>query len=614
MAFKYRRETIKEYKRASSLNGWFSHIFSSVSSTGCWDGQKRARLKRNNGMRRPLFLLLVGIVLILFAMLYACAGTSMPKDLAISGIVLNNEEQPITGAVVRIKATDIATTSDDQGGFILTDLSDTSSVFVTAWASGYYINGVEDIQPGDEDVRIILHAHHTTDNPDYTWLPSTFHEGQGENQGCAQCHSSAGTDLVLTLPADEWLLDAHSQSATNSIFLTMYSGTDMDGSQSPFTRYSYSRDYGRFPLPPDLTQPYYGPGYKLDFPETTGNCAACHLPAAAIDDAYGIDPATVSGTEADGISCDFCHKVWDVQLNPDTGLPYANMPGVLSFVFLRPPEGHQFFAGPLDDVAPGEDTFSPIQNLSQFCASCHYGTFWDTTIYNSFGEWLESPYSEPGTGRTCQDCHMPHTGATYFALPGEGGTERNPETIFSHLMPGASSIDLLQNAVTMSVDTRREGDDVIVEVVLVNDKTGHDVPTDSPLRQVILLVSATDGQGQPLVFRDGPTIPEWGGMGDASQGYYGGLPGKGYAKILMEIWTGITPSGAYWNPTSMVSDNRIPAFGTDTSTYTFAAPADDVAQVKVSLFYRRTFKQLMDWKSWDIADILMEQQTIRVEK
>jgi hypothetical protein len=46
-------------------------------------------------MRRPLFLLLVGIVLILLAMLYACAGTSMPKDHAISGVVLNDEEQPI---------------------------------------------------------------------------------------------------------------------------------------------------------------------------------------------------------------------------------------------------------------------------------------------------------------------------------------------------------------------------------------------------------------------------------------------------------------------------------------------------------------------------------------
>ena len=40
------------------------------------------------------------------------------------------------------------------------------------------------------------------------------------------------------------------------------------------------------------------------------------------------------------------------------------------------------------------------------CAPCHFGQFWGTQIYNSFGEWLDSSYSDPETGRTCQDCHM----------------------------------------------------------------------------------------------------------------------------------------------------------------------------------------------------------------
>jgi hypothetical protein len=176
-----------------------------------------------------------------------------------------------------------------------------------------------------------------------------------------------------------------------------------------------------------LSQPYYGPGYKLDFPNTSGNCAACHLPAAAIDNAYGIDPAKAAGVEKEGVACDFCHKVWDVRL-ASNGLPQPNMPGVLSFEFRRPPEGHQFFAGPFDDVAPGEDTYSPLQQQSRFCAPCHFGMFWDTTIYNSFGEWLESPYSAED-GKTCQDCHMPHLGATYFALPDKGAAERDPQAI-----------------------------------------------------------------------------------------------------------------------------------------------------------------------------------------
>ena len=46
----------------------------------------------------------------------------------------------------------------------------------------------------------------------------------------------------------------------------MYTGTDLDGNQSPLTRYGNNPDYGSFPLIPDPNQPYFGPGYKLIFP------------------------------------------------------------------------------------------------------------------------------------------------------------------------------------------------------------------------------------------------------------------------------------------------------------------------------------------------------------
>ncbi len=493
-------------------------------------------------------------------------------------------------------------------------------IFITAWTSGYYINGVADVQPGAANVKIILKIHHNTDNSNYAWLPSTFHEGQGENQGCAQCHSTIGTNLTISLPVDEWLLDAHAQSAVNPRFLTMYSGTNMEGDQSPLTRYGYIRDYGSFPLRPDWTQPYYGPGYKLDFPDTAGNCAACHMPAASINSPYGTDPTTVSGMDSEGIPCDFCHKVWDVKLNPESGLPFANMPGVLSYEFRRPPDEHQFFAGPFDDVAPGEDTFTPIQRQSQYCAPCHFGLFWDTIIYNSFGEWLDSPYSDPeqaknaglSSSRSCQDCHMPHLGATYFALQDKGGVLRDPQTIFSHRMPGASDETLLQNAVTLSVDAVRSGDQISVTVTILNDKTGHHVPTDSPLRQMILLVQAEGLDGTRLTQVDGPTVPAWGGVGDPEQGYYAGLPGQGYAKILMELWTEVSPTGAYWNPTRVVSDNRIQAMESDTSSFVFTAPTYGSVSIEVGLFFRRAFIELMDQKGWNDPDILMEQAIVTI--
>ncbi|MBI9045187.1 MAG: carboxypeptidase regulatory-like domain-containing protein [Anaerolineaceae bacterium] len=541
------------------------------------------------------------------ALMLSCC--SSPAD-SISGIVLDEDGKPLPGAVVRIKATEKETLTDLQGYFTLTDLTSDQPVFVTAWDSGYFINGVEDVLPGEKNVEIHLHAHHDNDNPDYDWLPSTYSSGLGEDQGCAECHSSQSSELDFSLPVDEWLLDAHSQSAVNPRFISMYLGQDIAGQQSPETRYSQGRDYGRFPLRPDPDQPYYGPGYKLNFPETDGNCAACHTPLASVDDPYSINPTQLSGVHKEGISCDFCHKVWDVILDPGTGFPYPNMPGVLSLEFRRPPDGHQFFAGPLDDVAPGEDTYSPIQRKSQYCASCHFGVFWDTTVYNSFGEWLESPYSDPETGKTCQDCHMPTLGVTHFALIEQGGVTRDPDTIFSHRMPGAADEELLQNALSMQVAADRGDDTIMISVSLTNDQTGHHIPTDSPLRNMILLVEAKDSAGEMLELSQGPLVPDWGGEGNPVDGYYAGLPGKGYAKILMEMWTEVSPTGAYWNPTQIISDNRLAAFETDESTYIFDTPSDEEITIKVTLLFRRAFIELMDQKQWDTPDIIMEEEIL----
>jgi hypothetical protein len=352
----------------------------------------------------------------------------------------------------------------------------------------------------------------------------------------------------------------------------------------------------------------------LDFPDTDGNCAACHVPAAAAKPggAYAADPNHLSTIESEGVFCEFCHKIGDVTLDPVTGLPYPNMPGVLSMRLYRPEADQQIFFGNFDDVTR-RVSYLPLEEESAFCAPCHFGVFWDTVVYNSFGEWLASPYSDAETGQTCQDCHMPIAGYDYFVYPEKGGLTRDPNRIFSHLMPGALDEELLRNAVALTTAARLEGDAVVVRVDITNDKTGHHVPTDSPLRHLILLVQATDGEGQTLPLQDGPTVPEWGGVGDPEHGYYAGLPGKGFARVLEELWTGISPSGAYWNPTQVLSDNRLAAMATDASTYTFAAPEKGPVTVEVTLLFRRAFIELMDQKGWDVPDIVMAQQTLALD-
>jgi nitrate/TMAO reductase-like tetraheme cytochrome c subunit len=552
-------------------------------------------------IRRSLFI----IHFSLFTALLVACGSAAPAG-TISGVVRDEEGAAVAGAVVRVQTTRQTTLADERGRF---SLSASNPLTLTAWSPGYFIGGGEqNFAPGSNTVELVLHRHAGQDNPDYQWVSA--YASAGSKSNCQNCHEDPqGQDR--NLPFSQWQQDAHAQAAQNPRFLTMYNGTDLQGNQSPPTRYGFSRDYGRFPLRPDESQPWFGPGYKLDFPGTDGNCAACHTPLAAANTPYGVNPAALDGVAAEGINCDFCHKVWDVTLNPETNLPYPDMPGVLSLEFRRPPEGHQFFAGPLDDVAPGEDTFSPLQTQSHLCAACHFGVFWDTVVYNSFGEWLASPYSNPETGKTCQDCHMPPSGATHFTRPDKGGLERSPETIYSHQMPGAADETLLQNAVTLSATARAEGGNLLVRVEIVNDKSGHSVPTDSPLRQVILLVQAIDAAGKPLKQSGGPVVPDWGGQGDPAQGYYAGLPGKGFAKILEELWTEISPSGAYWNPTRIVSDNRLQPFQPNVSEYAFALPNAEQATVTVTLLHRRAFKKLMDQKGWDSPDIVMARLVLR---
>lgn len=525
------------------------------------------------------------------------------QESSITGKVMDGSH-PVAGAVVRLQATAVHATTDEQGAFTL-DLAGQVTwpwARVTVFAPGYFIAGPFLLQRGQRDAVLRLQPHGVADDGNYAWLSGFASEGQDGN--CQRCHSQAG----LSLPFDEWQADAHSGSAKNRRFLSMYNGTDLSGrNQSPPTRFLDHKDYGRIPLPPDPEQPYYGPGFRLDVSDRAGNCAACHAPAAAIDTPYDTDPNHLGGVGLEGVGCDFCHKIWNVRLQTSTGLPYPNTPGVLSFEFRRPGRGKQFFAGPLDDVAPGEDTYSPLQNESRICAPCHVADFWGTRIYNSYGEWAESPYANPVGGQTCQDCHMPRRGANYIASPQKGGLWRDAKSVYSHRMPGADDAALLRDTASLAMRTIVMGRVLRVDVRVTNAKAGHHIPTDHPARNMLLVVSASDARGERLTLDTGPMIPEWGGVG-SDPADYGGRPGRGYAKVLEELWTQVTPSAAYWNPTVVRSDTRIPALGSDVSQYEFLLPsAGGPVRVEARLIFRRAFRALMKQKAWNVPDIVMGQ-------
>ena len=537
------------------------------------------------------FVVLSMTVLVLFSLWYALPA-EMQGSASVSGMVLREDGEPAVGATVRRQTATYSTQTGADGHFSLGGLVEGQCITVTAWLDGHYI-GWQVVTPTVSGVTITVRPYPKGDNEDYVWR-SALDPEEDPRFKCSHC--------MVAYP--EWDAGAHGQSAKNRRFFSMYNGTDVSGTLQA------------------------GVGYVLDFPGTAGNCATCHAPAAASGrqraftvDMNGLQP----GAEQEGVGCDFCHHIGGVYLNPATGLPYANAPGVLSYRFYRTYDPDVLFLGPLDDVTR-RVSFLPLEKKSQFCAPCHQFSFWGTPIYQSFREWLESPY--PAQGIECQTCHMPPETVPYFVYPDiPGSMMRDPSTLASHLDLGVKDAEFMQETVAMTVTAQISGTAVSVDVAITNVFAGHHVPTDYPGRNMILVVKATDAEGQELPLVSGPTVPEWGGVGSQPDDY-GGKPGKGYAKVLRDRETGEWPVVNYWKQAFIHSDNRIAAGATDGSHYEFELPAatgdrrmvraradkglPQAIQVRVeaTLLFRRLFIAQAREKGWDQPDIVMARREV----
>ena len=198
--------------------------------------------------------LLIPLILLLTSLSFYEAGEK------ISGIV-SNGSRSLPFARVRVKATQISATTDFNGRFALQGVNTSDSVVIAAWAEGYY-NGESKAIAGDTNLVVILTALPSKDDSSYQFIfpgPDTT-----SALSCGNCHAE-----VLM---NQWRTDAHGQSGTNPFFYAMYNGTDIKGN------------------------PNIGFGYKLDFPQTNGNCATCHMPAAALNNPWGVNPNEKTGT------------------------------------------------------------------------------------------------------------------------------------------------------------------------------------------------------------------------------------------------------------------------------------------------------------------------------
>lgn len=454
---------------------------------------------------------------------------------AICGSVVDDNGLLVSGALVRVQNTKIYTISNSNGEYCLEVPKQNKNV-LTAWASGYYIGGVEPDKSGSD---IALKPLPKKDHISYEWKASVKNQLQGditETEPCQQCHEQ----LV-----EEWTGDVHGTSHNNPLFKNIFSGQ------------------------PSGDEFHRRPRFLSDFPGAKNSCKVCHQPVA----------------ENRAIECDFCHKVLKVDTSPSLLLGRERMQ------FLRPAE-QELFLGSLDDVYQRDDSFHPLYQSSDFCASCHQGRFWNTDVYSDYQEWLASPYQAEGV--QCQDCHMKNKDRFLSADKEKEGLVRDVASLANHDFRITNEI--LKASIKLEVSFERQQGKVAVDIVVKNITAGHHVPGGSPLRHLVMIVDVSDENNNALQQLSGSVLPEW----LTREGEYrANQPGKVFAKLLKDAvnyssqlhtrkFTPMFPA-PFWRPTILHKDNRIPARSQNETHFLFEGSKSPVA-VSVKLYYRNIFK------------------------
>ncbi len=501
----------------------------------------------------PLLAALAGLAVFVVIRHGHPAGASLPtsRDDGLSGTV--RDTGPVAGACVRFKGTTVSAVTDADGSFRLPPRPAGASR-VTASHEGYLIAGAAaDASP----LALTLAPLPREDHEDYRWVSSVPGEG---SHNCGSCHE----ELYR-----EWSASAHARSATGKHFLNLYDGSDWDG------------------------RPNVGWSLLRDNPNGAGVCNSCHAPTMPFDADGYFDVRNAKGVAAQGVHCDYCHKIQGVG-DGQLGLSH----GRFNLRLLRPARGQLFF-GPLDDVDRGEDSFSPLYRDGRYCASCHEGTVFGVAVYTTYSEWQASPARR--AGKQCQTCHMAPTGHMANVAPGHGGIERDPKSLANHRFFAGSQEEMLRGAVSLSAVARRDGEAVRADVEVRADGAGHRLPTGFIDRHLLLVAEALDADGRSLPLKDGPVLSSVAGRALA------GRPGKLYAKLLKDF-DGHSPA-PFWKADPEPVDTRLTPGEPDRVAFTFPA---GTTRLRLRLLYRRFWQQTADEKRWPDNEIVVAEREVSV--
>jgi len=248
----------------------------------------------------------------------------------------------------------------------------------------------------------------------------------------------------------------------------------------------------------------------------------------------------------DGVTCTLCHQMEDTNFGTDEGMSgnftIVGAPG--NDPSERPAYGQYADPSPVAYMR-NNSGFLPLHgphlSTSESCATCHNlniesvdldgnliesdSHFAEQAVYT---EWLKSDFAVGGPlEASCQDCHMPVLDQEVYI--GEGADRKRPD-FAEHTFLGANTVmqdmfknfadelgidpdldfdssilrnrEFLKTSADVTVSQRDIGNDRLNFDVLIENKTGHKLPSGYHSRRVYLHVQVLD-ENNELMFESG---------------------------------------------------------------------------------------------------------------
>jgi mono/diheme cytochrome c family protein len=208
-------------------------------------------------------------------------------------------------------------------------------------------------------------------------------------------------------------------------------------------------------------------------------CVWCHAPTTILSGDLDLQQAI----SQEGITCDFCHTVADVDMEQE-GTPFVLKPGPVKrgpFEYASKIQGH-------------ETAYSALHRASPLlCASCHeFRNARGVPVLSNYSEWKDGPY--PARGVACQDCHM----ALVPGSPARGAAPKSGLRVVNlHRLVGGSSISQLARGLDLRIESVAiAGGTAEVAIVVTNVAAGHSIPGGLSTKSLVLAVAAEGADGR----------------------------------------------------------------------------------------------------------------------